>query len=78
MFEPLGVANTYAMRMAGTASTLVRWAFLEFDLERVDGGRIRMVGVVKDEAALHGVLHRLQNLGLQIVEVHLIGQHERT
>ncbi len=62
----------YAIVASGTASPLVRAAFMGFTIEPLDGRRIKMVGTVQDEAALHGVLHRLQDLGLCIVDVHLI------
>lgn len=62
----------YVIVASGTCSPMVKAAFSGFDIEPVGGGRIRMVGAVADEAALHGVLHRLQDLGLSIVDVHLI------
>lgn len=63
----------YAIVVSGTSSPLVRAAFMSFDIEGLGGGRIRLVGTVPDEAALHGVLHRLQDLGLSIVDLHLVG-----
>ncbi len=62
----------YAIVAAGASSPMVRAAFAGFEIEPVEGGRILMVGAVPDEAALHGVLHRVQDLGLLIVDVHLI------
>lgn len=54
----------------GADSPLVRSAFDGFDITTLDQGRVRLVGDLVDQAALHGVLHRLQDLGLQIVDVH--------
>ncbi|UYM03547.1 hypothetical protein [Solicola gregarius] len=63
------MARTYEIVVTGTASPLVRAAFEEFDVDELEGGRIRLVGVVADEAALHGVLHRMQDLRLAILEL---------
>ncbi len=56
----------------GADGPLVRSAFDGFEITTLAGGRIRLVGSVIDQAALHGVLHRLQDLGLQILDVHLV------
>ena len=55
----------------GADGPLVRSAFDGFEVTTLAGGRIRLVGAVVDQAALHGVLHRIQNLGLRILDVHL-------
>ena len=36
-----------------------------------DLARIRLVGLVVDQSELHGVLHRIQDLGMRILDVHL-------
>ena len=55
----------------GADGPLVRSAFDGFDVTTLDDGRIRLVGLVVDQAELHGVLHRIQDLGMRILDVHL-------
>ena len=55
----------------GADGPLVRSAFDGFEITAIGGGRIRLVGLVVDQAELHGVLHRVQDLGMQILDVHL-------
>ena len=40
-----------------------------FEPHRLPGGRTRLVGDVMDQAAFHGLLNRLQDLRLEIVEI---------
>lgn len=56
----------------GADGPLVRSAFDGFEVTTLGGGRIRLVGSLVDQAALYGVLHRLQDLGLRILDVHLV------
>ena len=55
----------------GADGPLVRSAFDAFEITTLGEGRIRLVGLVVDQAELHGVLHRVQDLGMQILDVHL-------
>lgn len=70
------------MRVASPASTPFRYEIRvegelsEDDLEALDGlaahlerGGTVLVGNVADRAALHGVLHRLRALDLELIEV---------
>ena len=70
--EPEDVVAKYAIVTTGSPSALVRAAFPGFEIKAVPQGRIQMIGSVRDEAELHGVLHRLQDLGLRLVDAHLI------
>ncbi len=54
---------------SGADGVLVRSAFDAFEITTVDHGRIRLVGRVVDQAELHGVLHRIQDLGMRILDV---------
>lgn len=60
----------YALVLAGTSSPMVRAAFPGMTIDAIGGGRIKIAGEIPDQAALHGVLHRLQGLGLAIIDVH--------
>ena len=40
-----------------------------FEPRRLPGGRTSLVGDVVDQAAFHGLLNRLQDLRLEIVEI---------
>jgi hypothetical protein len=67
----------YEIVVAGRASPMVTAAFDEFAISSLGNGRLRMVGNVRDDAGLHGVLHRIQSLGMAIIEVRrLEGEHE--
>ena len=45
-------------------------------IERVADDRTRLVGHVEDQAALHGVLTRVRDLGLEIISVARV-DHEK-
>jgi hypothetical protein len=65
----VAVAEThYEIRIRGRVSPAVLKTFdpLESDVERVE---TVLHGPVRDQAELHGLLHRLQALGLELVEV---------
>jgi len=58
----------YEIRIRGRVSQAVLDTFgpLESDVERVE---TVLHGRVRDQAELHGLLHRVQALGLELVEV---------
>jgi hypothetical protein len=59
---------TYEFRIRGRLSEpmLERFDMLESDLERVD---TVLHGPVRDQAELHGIIDRVQALGLELIEV---------
>lgn len=59
---------TYELRVRGTLSKLAVSVFEEMDL-RYD---TLLTGVVQDQAALHGLLERIRDLGLELVQVHQV------
>ena len=63
------VADTrYEIRVRGRVSAAVLDTFpaMESDVEPVE---TILHGPVRDQAELHGLLHRLQSLGLELIEV---------
>jgi hypothetical protein len=62
--------DTYVITVRGVAGPSVRAAFDDVDVSAVgDTTIMRRAGT--DQAALHGLLHRIQKLGLDVLDVHL-------
>jgi hypothetical protein len=62
--------GTYVITFRGVAGPSVRAFFDDVQLSVVgDTTVLRRAGA--DQAALHGLLHRIENLGLEIIDVHL-------
>lgn len=45
-------------------------------LQPIDNGGMRLVGLLPDQAALHGLLNRLRDLNLTILSVRLLSDNE--
>jgi hypothetical protein len=62
--------GTYVITVRGVAGPSVRAVFDDAEVSVVgDTTVMRRAGT--DQAALHGLLHRIENLGLEVIEVHL-------
>jgi hypothetical protein len=62
------MAATYEFRVCGRLGPMLLQAFP--DLEAEKRGRFTLLrGIVRDQAALHGVLARLEALGLNLVDM---------
>ncbi len=62
--------GTYMIIVRGVAGPSVRAAFDDVEISVVgDTTMLRRVGT--DQAALHGLLNRIQDLGLVVIDVHL-------
>ncbi len=61
----------YEITIRGDAGSTVRGAFPEFQAE-VGGGTTTLRGDLVDQAALHGLLERARDLGIEIVEMRQI------
>lgn len=59
----------YEFLIGGRVSDTVRAAFPEFDVVKGPTGGTAIYGRVRDQAALRGILARLDDLGLSIVEM---------
>jgi hypothetical protein len=61
------VAERYEIIVAGTAGPLLLTALDGFEPLPAEPGRTRLVGTLTDDAALHGALHRLQDLHVELL-----------
>lgn len=60
----------------GTAGPSLLAALDGFSLRSSAPGSVRVVGDVADQAALHGALHRLHDLGGELVELRRVSDDE--
>ena len=65
------MTQTYALAFRGEPGPVTRAAFPEFEL-RCEGGMTVLQGEFADQAGLHGVIERVNSLGLDLVHVRLI------
>jgi hypothetical protein len=63
----------YELVLEGRPGAFLATALEGFRLADDEGGCVRYVGEVKDQAELHGILHRLQDLRVDILEVRRLG-----
>lgn len=61
-------ARNYAITLNGGAGAAVAAAFPECSISVGDDATV-LRGTIEDQAALHGILQRIQDLGLVILEV---------
>lgn len=59
---------TYELRVRGAVSTLALTVFEEMDMT----SETILSGVVQDQAALHGLIERIRDLGLVLIDVHQV------
>jgi hypothetical protein len=59
---------TYEVRVRGRLGEAMRAALEDFEVVDVPAETL-LYGVVVDQAALHGLINRLQTYGLELVEV---------
>jgi hypothetical protein len=71
-----GDVSTYQITFKGEAGSAVRAAFEGFDVAPGHGVTV-LTAVFPDQAALHGAIHRVEALGLELVDVHLVGGDSR-
>ena len=63
------MSETFELELRGEPGPVLRAAFPEFEL-RAKQGKTLLQGEFVDQAALHGVLERINSLGLELVAVH--------
>jgi hypothetical protein len=62
-------SSTYVITVRGAAGPSVRAVFDDAQVSVV-GETTVMRRAETDQAALHGLLHRIENLGLEVIDVH--------
>jgi len=65
------VTGTFELVLRGEPGPVLRAAFPEFEL-RPDHGMTFIRGQFVDQAALHGVIERVNSLGLELVGLHMV------
>jgi hypothetical protein len=71
-------AHRYEIRVRGTMGDAVLRRFEEFEVE-VEPVETVLRGPVRDQSELHGLLSRIESLGLELVEVKQVeGRTRRT
>jgi hypothetical protein len=72
MFGGVAMApRVYQLRFTGEADSTVRAAFPEFTVSVAHGVTV-LSAELSDQAALHGAIDRIQSLGLELVDLHLV------
>jgi hypothetical protein len=64
--EVVSVVESYEIEFRGEPGPALRAAFSEFDL-RATQGSTRFRGEFVDQAALHGIIERINSFGLELV-----------
>lgn len=65
--------TVYELSFKGSASDSIRSVFSDFEV--VPGhGSTTLRGTLADQAALHGAIARIQDLGLELLEVRLVAE----
>ena len=69
-----GGRGLYEIRVKGNLD--LRWSdwFDGFSITPVGDGETLLIGSVADQAALHGMLHKIRDLGLPLLSVQRLGR----
>jgi hypothetical protein len=62
------VEDQFLITVRGVAGAAVRTIFADLQVTTLDDTTV-LAGVLPDQAALHGVLHRTEDLGLEVIDV---------
>ena len=66
----------YQIRVRGHLDETLRSWFEGFNITNQEDGDALLTGHIQDQAALHGVLNRISNLGLTLVSVNSLPAEE--
>lgn len=67
--RPDGFGSTYVITIRGAAGPAVRAAFDDLAVTVIDDTTVLRSSEC-DQAALHGILQRIQTLGLEVIDFH--------
>lgn len=70
-------SQAYQIRIEGYVNLDWSASFEEMDVQHTEDGHTVLTGVLADETALHGVLMRIRDLGLSLLEVKRIKHPNR-
>ena len=65
------MSEIYELEVRGEPGPVLRAAFPEFEL-RSEHGMTQLHGEFADQAALHGVIERINSLGLELVALRVV------
>lgn len=69
MNDSTGKHSQYEFEIEGHLDDCWQEWFEEFTLTRTADGRTLLTGPIRDQAALHGILKKINNLGLTLISV---------
>ncbi|MFZ1399513.1 MAG: hypothetical protein WAS33_21580 [Candidatus Promineifilaceae bacterium] len=69
MNDSTGKQSQYEIEIEGHLDDRWQEWFEDFTLTRLANCRTRLTGPIRDQAALHGILKKINNLGLTLISV---------
>ncbi|MEM7112125.1 MAG: hypothetical protein AAF614_06810 [Chloroflexota bacterium] len=66
----------YEIRLEGHLSTMWETIFEGLTITKKDSGETLLIGPVVDQAALHGLLRKIRDLGVQLISVKRLAPEE--
>ncbi len=74
----MGDASVFRIRLRGELGPEWSAWFVRAEVENLGDGTSALTAQLPDQAALHGLLARVRDLGLEIVAVETLGEQEGT
>jgi hypothetical protein len=68
----------YQIRVKGHLDDALSGWFEGFTITNQEDGGALLTGPIKDQAALHGILNRISNLGLTLLSVNVASEEDDT
>jgi hypothetical protein len=69
-------STMYQIRVKGHLDDALATWFEGFALSNQEAGDALLTGHIQDQAALHGILNRISNLGLTLISVNTVHEEE--